>query len=85
MLPRHAEDREPETVDEPPVGAVEDPQDEPALRDEALAPIADAEPRDDGADPPQAADEDDTTGAPDAHDGPVAARQDDARTAEEDR
>ena len=85
VLPRHAEDREPETVDEPPVGAVEDPQDEPALRDEALAPIADAEPGDDGADPPQAADEDDTTGAPDAHGGPVAARQDDARTAEEDR
>lgn len=85
VLPRHAEDREPETVDEPPVGAVEDPQDEPALRDEALAPIADADPRDDGADPPQAADEDDTTGAPDADGGPVAARQDDARTAEEDR
>jgi len=53
VLPRHAEDREPETGDEPPVGAVEEPQDEPARSDEALA--------------------------------PVAPRQDDARTTEEDR
>ncbi|MFC0716147.1 hypothetical protein, partial [Cellulomonas biazotea] len=40
----------------PPVGTVEDPQDEPALADEALAPIADAEPADDGADPRPTAD-----------------------------
>ena len=40
VLPRHAEDRESPVETEPPVGTVQDPQDEPALRDEALAPIA---------------------------------------------
>ncbi|WP_258567170.1 hypothetical protein [Microbacterium sp. Se5.02b] len=48
VLPRHAEDRA--TLDEEaPVGAVDDPQDEAALNDEALAPIAepvDEEPSD---------------------------------------
>lgn len=44
VLPRHAEDREPPVVEDPPVGAVEDPQDEPALNDEALAPIAEPAP-----------------------------------------
>ena len=38
VLPRHAEDRE--LLDDVPVGAIEDPQDEPALNDEAMAPIA---------------------------------------------
>ncbi len=51
VLPRHAEDSVPDAAVVPPVGTVEDPQDEPALADEALAPIADAEPADDGADP----------------------------------
>ena len=39
VLPRHAEDRD--SLDEAPVGVIEDPQDAPALNDEALAPIAD--------------------------------------------
>ncbi|MFF1542089.1 glycosyltransferase [Microbacterium sp. NPDC058269] len=38
VLPRHAEDRE--LLEDVPVGTIEDPQDEPALNDEALAPIA---------------------------------------------
>lgn len=38
VLPRHAEDRE--LLEDVPVGAIEDPQDEPALNDEAMAPIA---------------------------------------------
>ncbi|MEE6389443.1 glycosyltransferase [Microbacterium paraoxydans] len=85
VLPRHAEDREPETVDEAPVGAVEDPQDEPALSDEALAPIADAAPQDDGTTLPQGpADQEhpmDASGA----DGTAAAYGEDIRTPEEDR
>lgn len=40
VLPRHAEDRE--VLEDVPVGAIEDPQDEPALNDEALAPIAES-------------------------------------------
>ncbi|MEW1992976.1 glycosyltransferase [Microbacterium sp. NPDC078849] len=56
VLPRHAEDSVPDAAVVPPVGTVEDPQDEPALADEALAPIADAEPADDGADPRPTAD-----------------------------
>ncbi|MEV8250836.1 glycosyltransferase [Microbacterium sp. NPDC076768] len=38
VLPRHAEDRE--DAEDQPVGALEEPQDAPALNDEALAPIA---------------------------------------------
>ncbi|WP_144880884.1 glycosyltransferase [Microbacterium paraoxydans] len=50
VLPRHAEDTVPDAADVPPVGTVEDPQDEPALADEALAPIADAHPTDEDHD-----------------------------------
>ena len=42
VLPRHAEDREP--IDEQPIGAIDDPQDTPALDDAALAPIAEPAP-----------------------------------------
>lgn len=48
VLPRHAEDRA-SLDEEAPVGAVDDPQDEAALNDEALAPIA--EPVDEPSDP----------------------------------
>ena len=49
VLPRHAEDRE--FLDaEPPVGTIEDPQDAPALNDDALVPIAEPRPVDE--DPP---------------------------------
>ncbi|MDF2507858.1 MAG: glycosyl transferase, partial [Microbacterium sp.] len=45
VLPRHAEDQSP--LEEPaPVGAIEEPQDEAALNDEALMPIAEPEPSD---------------------------------------
>lgn len=42
VLPRHAEDREPD--EEPLVGTIDDPQDAPALDDAALAPIAEPVP-----------------------------------------
>lgn len=42
VLPRHAEDIE--SVQEDSVGTMEDPQDTPALTDEALAPIAESSP-----------------------------------------
>ncbi|WP_091033960.1 glycosyltransferase [Microbacterium oxydans] len=43
ILPRHAEDQFP-LEEETPVGAIEEPQDEAALNDEALMPIAEPEP-----------------------------------------
>ncbi|MDF2559676.1 MAG: glycosyl transferase [Microbacterium sp.] len=43
VLPRHAEDQSP-LEDSAPVGAIEEPQDEAALNDEALMPIAEPEP-----------------------------------------
>lgn len=43
ILPRHAEDQFP-LEEEAPVGAIEEPQDEAALNDEALMPIAEPEP-----------------------------------------
>ncbi|MCK8477102.1 glycosyltransferase [Microbacterium aurugineum] len=67
VLPRHAEDRH-DLEEQPPVGALEEPQDAAALNDEALVPIAepetDPEPSGDeaaaadGASPPASADED---------------------------
>lgn len=42
VLPRHAEDIE--HVEDDPVGTIEDPQDTPALTDEALAPISETSP-----------------------------------------
>lgn len=47
VLPRHAEDIE--SVQEDPIGTMEDPQDTPALTDEALAPIAEPSPAIDAA------------------------------------
>lgn len=42
VLPRHAEDRD--DPEDQPIGAIEEPQDAPALEDEALAPIAEPVP-----------------------------------------
>lgn len=81
VLPRHAEDREPEATVDPPVGTVEDPQDEPALRDEALAPIADADP--DAAAEPQSPTADQDTPDPDG--GATAGPEGNAHTEEDDR
>ncbi|MFK0241048.1 glycosyltransferase [Microbacterium sp. NPDC090281] len=47
VLPRHAEDIE--SVQDDPIGTMEDPQDTPALTDEALAPIAEPSPALDAA------------------------------------
>ncbi|WP_228547611.1 hypothetical protein, partial [Filobacillus milosensis] len=67
VLPRHAEDRH-DLEEQPPVGALEEPQDAAALNDEALVPIAEPEPDPepsgdeaaaaDDASPPAGADED---------------------------
>ncbi len=43
ILPRHAEDQV-SLEEQTPVGAIEEPQDEAALNDEALVPIAEPDP-----------------------------------------
>ena len=55
ILPRHAEDRSP-LEEQIPVGAIEEPQDEAALTDEALVPIAEPEPVEEPAEPSEPVD-----------------------------
>ncbi|MGW9156557.1 glycosyltransferase [Microbacterium sp. NPDC055665] len=55
ILPRHAEDRSP-LDEQTPVGAIEEPQDEAALTDEALVPIAESEPVEEPAEPAEPSD-----------------------------
>jgi hypothetical protein len=55
ILPRHAEDRSP-LEEQIPVGAIEEPQDEAALTDEALVPIAEPERAEEPAEPSEPVD-----------------------------